>query len=254
MSKNKDSIKNIFTVALLLCLVCSVIVSGAAVALKDRQEANQLHNERTNILLAAGLIEPREATFDRVNELFDEIHVRIVDLRTGDFADYINAQEFEQLRAANDPQRSQQLDDDPAGIRRLENYGLVYLVGDVENPERIIIPVRGAGLWSTLHGFLALEQDANTIAGLGFHDHAETPGLGGEVDNPRWIAQWPGKKVYEEGTKNPRLGLARNPDPDHEVDTLAGATLTARGVTNLLQFWTGERGYGAFLTKYREGV
>ncbi len=254
MSKNKDSIKNIFTVAFVLCLVCSVIVSGAAVALKDRQEANQLHNQRTNILLAGGLIEPRDATRERVNELFDQIHVRVVDLRTGEFTDEISAAEYEQLRAANDPAMSDRLDQDPAGIRRLERYGLVYLVGDIDNPDRIILPVRGAGLWSTLHGFLALEGDANTIAGLGFHDHAETPGLGGEVDNPRWIGQWPGKKVYEEGTHQPRLGLASNPDPKHEVDTLAGATLTARGVTNLLRFWTGEQGYGAFLAKFRQGV
>ncbi|SFX08174.1 Na(+)-translocating NADH-quinone reductase subunit C [Marinospirillum alkaliphilum] len=254
MSKSNDSIKKTLTVAFLLCLVCSVIVSGAAVALKPLQVANQEHDRRTNILVAAGLIQPREATRERVNAEFDKIQVKVVDLRTGQYVDHINPNEFDQLRAAAEPATSERLAVDPAGIRRLEHYGLVYLVGDVDNPDRIIIPVRGSGLWSTLYGFLALEGDGSTIAGLGFYQHAETPGLGGEVDNANWKAQWPGKRVFAEDSMQPRLGLASNPDPDHQVDTLAGATLTARGVTNLLQFWTGERGYGPFLAKFRQGV
>lgn len=254
MSKSNDTIKKTFTVAFILCLVCSVIVSGAAVSLKPRQEANKELDRRTNILLAAGLIEPGQASRQKVEALFSQINVRVVDLRTGELTDAVDPATYEQLRAAKDPQMSQSLQQDPAGIRRLENYGLVYLVGDVDDPDRIILPVRGAGLWSTLHGFLALESDANTIAGLGFHDHAETPGLGGEVDNPNWIAQWPGKKVYNQGSLEPQLGLAKNPSAEHEVDTLSGATLTSRGVTNLLQFWTSKKGYGSFLAKFRQGV
>jgi Na+-transporting NADH:ubiquinone oxidoreductase subunit C len=254
MSKSNDTIKKTFTVAFILCLVCSVIVSGAAVALKDRQQANQELDRRSNILLAAGLIEPGEGTPEKIEELFEQINVRVVDLRTGELTDAVDPSSYEQLRAASDPQTSKQLQEDPAGIRRLENYGLVYLVGDVDDPDRIILPVRGAGLWSTLYGFLALEGDANTIAGLGFYDHGETPGLGGEVDNPNWKAQWPGKTVYNQGSLEPQLGLSKNPSEEHEVDALSGATLTSRGVTNLLQFWTSEKGYGSFLAKFRQGV
>lgn len=257
MSKSNDSIKKTLTVAFLLCLVCAIVVSSAAVALKPLQLANQEHDRRSNILVAAGLIQPREATRERVNAEFDKIQVKVVDLRTGEFTNEVSPAEYDQLRAAAEPATSERLAVDPAGIRRLEHFGLVYIVGDLEQPDRIIIPVRGSGLWSTLHGFLALEGDGNTIAGLGFYQHAETPGLGGEVDNPNWKAQWPGKKVYDEANE-PRLGLAgglnpSHPDYDYRVDTLAGATLTARGVTNLLQFWVGERGYGAFLAKFRQG-
>ncbi|WP_114416381.1 Na(+)-translocating NADH-quinone reductase subunit C [Marinospirillum perlucidum] len=254
MSKSNDTIKKTFIVAFILCLVCSVIVSGAAVSLKPLQQANQELDRRTNILLAAGLIEPDEVTREKVEELFAQINVRVVDLRTGELTDAVNPDTYNQVKAASDPAMSTALQNDPAGIRRLEQYGIVYLVGDVNNPDRIILPVRGAGLWSTLHGFLALEGDANTIAGLGFHDHAETPGLGGEVDNPNWKAQWPGKQVYNEGSQEPQLGLSKSPDQEHEVDALSGATLTSRGVTNLLQFWTSERGYGSFLAKFRQGV
>jgi Na+-transporting NADH:ubiquinone oxidoreductase subunit C len=117
--------------------------------------------------------------------------------------------------------------------------------------------VRGAGLWSTLHGFLALENDLNTVAGLGFFEHGETPGLGGEVDNPNWKALWPGKKVYDEGDAKIQLIKgsvdANTAEAEHKVDGLSGATLTSRGVTNLLQFWMGENGYKPFLSNLQSG-
>ncbi|GLR64700.1 Na(+)-translocating NADH-quinone reductase subunit C [Marinospirillum insulare] len=253
MSKSNDSISKTLTVAFILCLVCAVIVSVSAVALKPLQNANQEDFRRSNILVAAGLLDPNEVTKDRIAEEFAKIQVKVVDLRTGEFTQDVSVETYDQLRAAKDPSQSFELDEVAIGVKRLENYGLVYLVGDESNPDRIILPVRGPGLWSTLHGFLALEGDGNTIAGMGFYDHAETPGLGGEVDNPNWKAQWPGKKVYNEDTMQPLLGLSKNPDGVHEVDTLSGASLTARGVTNLLQFWVSEQAYGSFLAKFRQG-
>ena len=253
MSKSNDSISKTLTVAFILCLVCAVIVSVSAVALKPLQNANQEDFRRSNILVAAGLITANEATKDRIAEEFAKIQVKVVDLRTGEFTQDVSVETYDQLRAAKDPAQSFELDEVALGVKRLENYGLVYLVGDEANPDRIIIPVRGPGLWSTLHGFLALEGDGNTIAGMGFYDHAETPGLGGEVDNPNWKAQWPGKKAYREDSMQPLLGLSKKPDGVHEVDTLSGASLTARGVTNLLQFWVSEQAYGSFLAKFRQG-
>ncbi len=253
MSKGNDSIKKTLTVAFILCLVCAVIVSVSAVALKPLQSANQEDFRRSNILVAAGLINANEATKERITEEFAKIQVKVVDLRTGEFTQEVSVDNYDQLRAAKDPALSFELNEVALGVKRIENYGLVYLVGDEANPDRIIIPVRGPGLWSTLHGFLALESDGNTIAGMGFYQHAETPGLGGEVDNPNWKAQWPGKKAFSGNTMQPQLGLAKNPDGVHEVDTLSGATLTSRGVTNLLQFWVSDQAYGSFLAKFRQG-
>jgi len=253
MSKSNDSISKTLTVAFILCLVCAVIVSVAAVALKPQQIANQELDRRSNILLAAGLITADETTKERITEEFAKIQVKVVDLRTGEFTDDVSVETYDQLRAAKDPAQTFELNEAALGVTRLENYGLVYLVGDINNPDRIIIPVRGPGLWSTLYGFLALEGDGNTIAGMGFYQHGETPGLGGEVDNPNWKAQWPGKKAYREDTMQPVLGLSKKPDGVHEVDTLSGASLTSRGVTNLLQFWVSEQAYGSFLAKFRQG-
>ena len=87
------------------------------------------------------------------------------------------------------------------------------------------------------------------------------PGLGGEVDNPKWKALWPGKKVFAEGSMSPELEVIKGAvDPaasgaEYKVDGLSGATLTSRGVSNLVQYWVGSEGFGPYLSKIRkEGV
>ena len=255
MSSN-DKTSKILLVALSLCLVCSVIVSTAAVLLKPAQEANKSLDKKRNILQAAGMLEPDVS----IEEQFASVDTRVVDLRTGKFADDVDPERYDQRKAAKDPAQSLKLesDQDVAKISRRENYAVIYLVeGDGGELDKMILPVHGYGLWSTLYGFVALEADANTVAGLGFYEHGETPGLGGEVDNPRWKALWPGKQVYKEGTV--KIGLVKGSvDPaganaDWEIDGLSGATLTARGVTNLVQFWLGEDGFEPFLENLRTG-
>lgn len=255
---NNDTIKKTITVTLLLCIVCSVVVSTAAVLLRPAQETNKALDFKRNILSAAGLMEEGRS----VEEIFEErVTTRVVDLQTGEYTDEVDSNTYEQRKAAKDPSRSLPLsgDEDIAGISRRERYSIVYLVEDQQGGlQSIILPVRGYGLWSTLYGFLALEEDARTVVGLGFYEHAETPGLGGEIDNPNWKAQWPGKIVYDEqGEVAVRVAKgAVDPDSagaDYTVDGLSGATLTSRGVQNLLQFWLSDKGYKPFLINLREG-
>lgn len=252
---SKDSVVKTLTVALLLCVVCSIIVSTAAVLLRPMQAANKNLDKKRNILLAAGLYEEGAS----VDEQFASIKTRVVDLSTGRFTDAVDAGKYDQRKAAKDPKMSVALsgDEDIAKISRRENNALVYIVESNGEVEKVILPIHGYGLWSTLYGFIALESDLNTVAGLGFYDHGETPGLGGEVDNPRWKAQWPGKKVYQQGDVEIALakGLA---DPsaanaEYRVDGLSGATLTSRGVSNLISFWLGEQGFKAFLDNLKAG-
>ena len=255
MSSN-DSIKKTLIVAFSLCIVCSVIVSTAAVMLKPAQEVNKTLDRKRNILAAAGMLQEGES----IEEQFAQVTPRVVDLRTGNFTDDVDPASYDQRSAAKDPQASDRLtaEQDVAKISRREHYALVYLVEDDSGRvDKIILPIRGYGLWSTLYGFIALESDADTVAGLGFYEHAETPGLGGEVDNPRWKAFWPGKQVYRDGEVE--IGLIKgNVDPSSpnapwQIDGLAGATLTARGVTNLVQFWLGENGFQPFLNNLKSG-
>ena len=252
---NKDTVGKTIKVALALCIVCSVLVSAAAVILKPAQEANVQEDRQRNILAAAGLLEAGVP----VSEQFANITARAVDLDTGAFIDNVDADGFDQLAAAKDPAQSDRLDaeTDTAKIGRRENVGLVYIVGDASEPETVIIPVRGAGLWGQMYGFLALESDIQTVAGIGFYEHKETPGLGGEVDNPRWKALWPGKAAFrgEEVAIEVIKGSVdrESPTAAYKVDGLSGATLTTRGVSNLVQFWLGDSGYGPFLSSLKAG-
>ncbi|NLQ16771.1 Na(+)-translocating NADH-quinone reductase subunit C [Marinomonas sp. M1K-6] len=265
MASSNDSIKKTIIVALALCLVCSIFVAAAAVGLKPIQKANKDLDRKRNILSAAGMLEPGKT----VDEIFETVETRIVNLQTGKFATQdelqsagINAATFDQQAAAKDPQLSVALsgDEDPAGIKRRSNFSAVYLVKSGDDIERIILPVHGYGLWSTMYGFMALQNDFNTVLGFGFYDQGETPGLGGEVDNPNWKAQWVDKKVYnEQGEAVIELAKSSvdssDPKAMYKVDGLSGATLTSRGVTHLVQYWLGQEAFGPFLSQLRsEGV
>jgi Na+-transporting NADH:ubiquinone oxidoreductase subunit C len=246
-------------VALAVSLVSSVFVAGAAVSLKPLQTQNRLLDKQRSIAAIAGM-NGRELPAAQVRALFgDTIKARLVNLETGDFADDFNAETFDPLKAAKDPQLSLRLskDEDIASIKRRERFTTVYMIEDAQGGiETLILPIRGYGLWSTLHGFMALKGDLNTVVGLGFHQHAETPGLGGEVDNPRWRGQWEGKQLFDEQGAVAVQIVKGGVDPQsaaaiHQVDALAGATLTSNGVDNLLKFWLGEQGFGPFLAKLR---
>jgi len=121
----------------------------------------------------------------------------------------------------------------------------------------VILPIKGYGLWSTLYGFIALESDLKTVAGIGFYEHTETPGLGGEVDNPKWKASWVGKRAYNsdglalEVIKG-KVDLARD-GADSQIDGLAGATLTTKGVDNLVKYWLGQQGFKPFIDNLKTG-
>ncbi|MDO5103372.1 MAG: Na(+)-translocating NADH-quinone reductase subunit C [Lautropia sp.] len=260
MSKQQESIGRTLLVALLVCLVCSVVVSTAAVSLKPTQLVNRQLDKQRNILAIAGLADPT-ASGAEVQKIFAErIKPRVVDLKTGQFTDAQDATSFDPLVAAKDPALSDALptEKDPAGIRRRERQSVVYLVEGDKGLETILLPIRGYALWSTLHGFIALKNDLNTVVGLGFYQHAETPGLGGEIDNPRWKALWPGKTVYDDSGKPVISVIKGSVDPNsaqatHQVDGLAGATLTSKGVDQLVKYWLGPEGFGPFLANLRAG-
>ncbi len=251
---SNDTVSKTFLVAFLLCVVCAVVVSTSAVKLRRIQQVNQDLDRRSNILSAAGLYE--EGTdIDQVYR--DSIESRVVDLETGYYSNDVDPESFDQRKAAKDPATNIEIAVDPAGIGRRSRLASVYLVKHGEKVDRIILPVHGKGLWSTLYGFLALDVDLNTIEALSFYQHAETPGLGGEVDNPKWKALWKGKKSYGENGKA-RIEVVKGKVDDssasavHQVDGLSGATITSRGVSNLLRYWLSDHGFGKYLARLRQ--
>lgn len=258
MSSKKESTSRTLLVALTVSLVAAVFVAGAAVSLKPVQVENRLLDKQRSILSIAGLGDDLSAR--QVKDLFNsQIKARVINLSTGEYVDQFDPLTFDPLKAAKDPKTSSVLkgDQDKAMIKRREQFTTVYMIERDGKLESLILPIRGYGLWSTLHGFLALKADLNTVVGLGFYQHAETPGLGGEVDNPKWKALWPGKTLFDESGK-PVVKIVKggvdptSPEAVHQVDALAGATLTSNGVDRLLQFWLGEQGFGPYLAKLRQ--
>jgi len=243
--------------ALAVCLVCSVVVSAAAVYLKPLQTLNKQADRRKNILEVAGLMEPG---ID-INKIFNErIQSRVVDLSTGEYAEDIDTEDFDQRQASREPEMSIKIprNEDIAGIKQRAKFAEVYLINNEQGDlQSIVLPVHGYGLWSTMYGFIALEPDANTIVGLKFYEQGETPGLGAEVENPKWRAHWPGKLVYgPEG--EPQIEVikgsvdANTANKEYKVDGLSGATLTSRGVSNMLEYWMSKRGFQQFLERIRQ--
>ena len=252
---DRDSISNTLIVAIGLSLVCSVIVSSAAIVLKPVQEKNEEEFRQKIILDVAGLLEPG----GNIEELFGAIEPRMVDLDTGDYTDAVDPATFDPLTAASDSQLGVAIPDDMdiAGIGRRAKYAPVYIVKKDARIDQVILPVYGKGLWSTMLGYLSVAPDGNTISGLRFYAHAETPGLGDQIDKEPWRAQWAGKLLYDDGDV-PKIRVIKGTvpadaaDAEYMIDGLSGATLTANGVTGLVQYWTGPNGFGPYLKKYRE--
>ena len=202
--------------ATVMCLICASAVSSIAVLFKPMQTENQEIDKKRNVLLAAGIIEAEdESDSTEISRIFEE----------------------------------------SAKESRDKKGQVVYTIFDRGELDMIVIPVEGKGLWSTLYGFLAIDSDTTTIRGISFYKHGETPGLGGEVDNPAWKARWVGRKAFDdrfEPVIKVIKGKAGTPEEDpHKVDGLSGATMTSNGVTELVRKGLGEKGYGDYLASIR---
>ena len=267
MSKPKSNLKpksnNMKTiiVALTLCLVCSVLVAAAAVGLKPAQVENAKLDRNKNILVAAGMFNPETDTNEDVAERFKDFNVEIVDLNKGNYLDdealkavgIADRNTYDASQATKNKALSDDLGaNDPASIGRKPKYAKVYVKNDdAGKPEIIVLPIQGYGLWGTIYGFLTLEGDMNTIKGISFYEHKETPGLGARIEEPKWRAMWTGIHSYDENGAV-ATGVATSGPKENWVDGISGATLTSRGVSNMIQFWLGEQGYKPYLDSLRK--
>ncbi|MBT3602427.1 MAG: Na(+)-translocating NADH-quinone reductase subunit C [Candidatus Latescibacteria bacterium] len=259
----KDSIQRTILVALGVCLVCSVLVSGAAVSLSSIQKENKRLDKVKNILIAGGLYDPAQD----IQTVYDnKVVPLLVELDSGRivgkdaYPEGMHAATYDLKKMASDPTMGRGIDpgEDIANIRKRPKYIFIYEVIENDKLEKIILPIYGYGLWSTLYGFVSLGNDFQTIQGITYYEHAETPGLGGEVDNPRWKGLWAGKKAFD-GSGNVAISVIKGAvDPNHaqakhQVDGLSGATITTRGVHNMLQYWLSDKGYGRLIETLKEG-
>ena len=261
MAGSKDSFSNIIVVALTLCLVSAIVVSGSAVLLKPMRLANKALDRNKNILIAAGLFERDVTAESKIDELFGNFETRLIDMQENKLLSAneaaalgIDITTYNQRKAAKDDARSSALtnEQDIASIGRRARYSIAYLLKKEGKLDRIVLPIHGYGLWSTLYGFIALDGDLNTVSGITFYEHQETAGLGGEVDNPAWKSIWVGKQIYAvDGSVALKVikgsVSSTSLNAKHEIDGLSGATFTSRGVQNMIAFWLGKDGFGPVL-------
>lgn len=259
-----ESKKKIVVVALGVCIVCSLLVSTAAVTLNARQERNKKLEKLKNILQAGGLLD-KGPDITKIYEQY--IEGAIINLETGEeisenmYSDKLNAQNFDIKTILKDKEYARDIppEKDFAQIKRMPKYMAVYYVKEAGEIQEVIIPVYGKGLWSTMYGFMALDKDLQTIEGFTYYEHGETPGLGGEVDNPNWKNVWKGKKAFDNNWNVKIEVIKGRVDPTsenaiYEIDGLSGSTLTTRGIDRSIKFWMGEYGYGPFFERLRKEI
>ncbi|QDT35855.1 Na(+)-translocating NADH-quinone reductase subunit C [Stratiformator vulcanicus] len=270
---SRNSVGNVFRVSALLCLVCSLVVSTAAVGLKSFQEANKLREKQKNVLLAAGLVESDVAN-ETITEVYKaRVRPEIIDLETGkpveegetvesDGEEITVPAEYDQRAAERSEDLTVAVDESarrefgypiPREVRFAEIY-LIKAEGEDESIEQIVLPIRGKGLWSTMYGFLALKFDPSksdpseryVINGITYYEQGETPGLGGEVENEKWKKQWDGKVAYNSDW-DPQISVDKGGSGESHIDALAGATITSNGVQSMVNFWLSKYGFRNYL-------
>jgi Na+-transporting NADH:ubiquinone oxidoreductase subunit C len=236
---NTSSNGYVLAFAVGLCVVISSALSLTAGALKETQQKAEEFDRQKNVMLAAGLLRPDEvkprAELERLYQ--DRVDERVLELASGETGK-ITVEAFKKMRDADK-----------------KPYRLIAVAKDAAGkPDAWVFPISGPGLWSILFGFLALEADGQHVRGLTFYKHGETPGLGGECENPEWTAKWVGKSITDDAGKLVSVTVKKgHVDPtiarekEHMVDGLSGATITSNGITTFLQHDL--QGYLPLLTK-----
>ena len=251
---NQQSKAEIIKFATQLCLACSVLVSTAAVVLRPLQDANVENEKKINILRAAGIAEAgKKLSSSEINSRYQQIIPVVVNFETGDLNQELDPEKYDMYEAAASDEGAA-LKNDPAGIKRQAKNGTAYILLEGEKVKKIVLPVQGYGLWSTMYGFTSLdmEKENPTIGALTFYAQSETAGLGAEVANPKWQVKWAGINPYNDKGE-PQISVVKNKTNANEIDSIAGATLTSKGVQNLMNYWLSNNGYKKFIENVKSG-
>ena len=252
LRNNKDSIANTIIVATFVSLFCAVLVSATAVLLKPKYVANRLyHGKHKNVIRLIDSIQP----VADIEKVLTHLQIKFVDLHSGNYVEGLDPATFDVHEMSKDPEQSIAIPEefDIAGIGRRATIAMVYVLSENDQLKYIILPVYGQGMWSTIYGYLALEADANTIAGLYFYEHGETPGIGDRIEDPEWLRSWQGKQIYAAGDPAIRISKRKSTvDAGYTVDNISGATVTSHAVEKMIHYWLGENGFQPFLEKVKQ--
>ena len=202
-------------------IILGFLLSFVSTSLKDTQQINEDIDIMKNILYSLEFSEKDEPwTGEEVKRLFDSSIIQKVVSIDGGVIDNLLPSEI------------------PSD--KMETQFPLYIKVVNNSIDGYAIPISGKGLWSTLYGYFALENDGSTVKGIRFYKHKETPGLGGEVDKDWFTNNYVGKKIID---KNGGLVSIQSikgqvdslsPDAYHQVDGISGATMTTKGLNEFL--------------------
>lgn len=246
-----DSRTKTLGVAFMVAFFCATAVSVTAVTLKPLQEANLAREREARM---AEMIATLPGMADILRETgADTLETIIVDLESGTVAEEIDPVQFDYVAAQTDPELSAPLspEEDTARIGRRPNHAPAYLLRDGQWLVLAVLPVYGTGYQSTIRAYLALEGDLNTIAALSIYEQGETPGIGTRITDPAWEARWQGTQIADETGAVIIAVVQSAAAGPFEVDAVSGATRSSMGVSNLVRFWLGDKGFGRFLDRLK---
>ena len=221
---NRDSNAYTFGFAAAMVVVVASVLAFTASSLKDLQQENVRKEKMQNILATIGI----EIDRDGAEVLFNKHITSQLALRNDGTVDE-SVDPFSGIKLALE------LKKEPTQQR------FPLYLADVEGASYYIIPLRGAGLWDAIWGYIALESDRNTIKGAVFDHKAETAGLGAEITQQWFMDRFVGEKVFDNDGKLVGISVSKtNNDPkdldknDHEVDAISGATITGDGISDMI--------------------
>lgn len=206
--------------AIIMVLVVGFTLAFTATSLQPLQYENMRQDKMQSILATVGITTERAGA----EKLYNKYIVEELVLN--------NEGEIQEGEIAFGVELAEELEKAP------EDQKFPLYVAEVEGETFYIIPLRGAGLWNAIFGYLALEEDLNTIAGVTFDHLGETPGLGAEITKVYFRQQFEQEKVFDEngnfvGVSVVKGGSGPGKD-DHAVDAISGATITSVGVENMI--------------------
>ena len=207
-----------YTFATVMVVLVAVLLSGASLGLKSKQESNVKQEKMQSILASVGV----EVDRSEAEASFDEVITQVLTIKGGSVVSEDRATGFNVDMAS--AIKSSNMD------REVPLY-----VANKDGETFYIVPMRGKGLWGPVWGFMSLEADGNTVVGANFGHKSETPGLGAEITTPMFTDQFPGKKISEAGMfQSISVVKKGTSNGDYAVDGISGGTITSNGVNDML--------------------
>ena len=236
MTSIDESVPKTLAIAVAVALVCSTLVSSAVYLLRPVQAAYGALERNRAIVTAAGNLHANAGDQEIVTAYL-ALENRVFDIRTGKQSELYDGLTYDhwETNADSPPE-----------------YVPVYFKFNKAVLDRVVLPIHGKGMWSTLYGYLALNADLNTVASLVIYQHGETPGIGDLVQEPQWLARWGGKKIYDSsGTLRITVSTDKAIPDQHRIDSITGATVTSKAVGSMVRHWMGPNGYAQVITQLK---